>query len=145
MTAQPAHIARVTERDGEALPTIGTGVASAATGRAGASPSILRLVLPYPISANRYWGTRVLPKKGSRRAMAITYVTDEARAYKDDVGRLALMAGPVRVLKIRRAGSALPPMPRYCTSRIGFSSTAIDGHTSSMCEPSTRSLPFSKW
>ncbi len=29
--------------------------------------------------------------------------------------------------------------------RIGFSAVAIVGHTSSMCEPSTRSLPLSKW
>lgn len=54
-----------------------------------------RLVLPYPISANRYWATRVIPAKPPerKRAMAITYVTDEAKAYKQEVGYRALAAG----------------------------------------------------
>jgi crossover junction endodeoxyribonuclease RusA len=78
MTTQAAHIARVTKRDDSDSRN---------------EVHAVRLVLPPAISANRYWGTRVVPKKGQRRAMAITYVTDEARAYKDDVGRLALMAG----------------------------------------------------
>jgi crossover junction endodeoxyribonuclease RusA len=52
------------------------------------------LVLPYPISANRYWATRtVIPKGG--RAMAITYVTPEAKAFKAEVVKLARAAGVV--------------------------------------------------
>ena len=52
------------------------------------------LVLPYPISANRYWATRVItPNKPPRRPMAMTYVTPEAKAYKEEVGKLAKMAG----------------------------------------------------
>lgn len=43
--------------------------------------------LPYPISANRYWATRVVTPKG-KRAMAMTYVTEEARAYKAEVASI---------------------------------------------------------
>lgn len=54
----------------------------------------ITLVLPYPISANRYWATRVItPKGGARRPMALTYVTPEAMAFKQQVGLLAKAAG----------------------------------------------------
>ena len=51
------------------------------------------LVLPYPISANRLWATRVIPKKGPKPAMAITYVTPEGEAYKAQVLAAARAAG----------------------------------------------------
>ncbi|WP_323141301.1 RusA family crossover junction endodeoxyribonuclease [Massilia phyllosphaerae] len=54
---------------------------------------MIRLTLPYPISANRYWATRVIPGKGPRKAQAMTYVTPEAKAYKAEVQRLAMAAG----------------------------------------------------
>jgi len=47
------------------------------------------LVLGYPISANRYWASYV-PKGKSR---AITYVTDEAKAYRRDCQVRAMLAG----------------------------------------------------
>lgn len=53
------------------------------------------LVLPYPVSANRYWATRVVTPKG-KRAMAMTYVTPEAKQYKRDVERIARAAGVLR-------------------------------------------------
>lgn len=53
----------------------------------------VRLVLPYPISANRYWASRVVTPKGQRRPMSITYVTPEAREYRDAVAKLAIAAG----------------------------------------------------
>jgi len=49
------------------------------------------LTLPYPISANRYWATRVVPKKP--KPLAITYVTPEAVEYKRQVGLIAKAAG----------------------------------------------------
>jgi crossover junction endodeoxyribonuclease RusA len=49
----------------------------------------IRLVLGYPISANRYWRSFV-PRGASR---AIVCVSDEAKAYKQDVARLAALAG----------------------------------------------------
>lgn len=54
---------------------------------------MLILTLPYPISANRYWATRVLTPKGTNRAMAMTYVTAEAKHFKTQVQILALEAG----------------------------------------------------
>lgn len=56
-------------------------------------PKPVKLVLPYPISANRYWATRVITPKGSRRAMALTYVTPEAKQYRDECAKLAIAAG----------------------------------------------------
>lgn len=50
------------------------------------------VTLPPAISANRYWAHRVVTPKGGR-AMALTYVTNEARAYRESVGWLVKSAG----------------------------------------------------
>lgn len=53
---------------------------------------MIRLTLPYPISANVYWATRIVkPKVGPARAM--TYVTKEAEEYRQKVGGIARVAG----------------------------------------------------
>lgn len=52
---------------------------------------MITLTLPYPISANRYWQTRVI-RKGAQ-TMAMTYVSAEAKAFKEKVGWLAKAAG----------------------------------------------------
>jgi crossover junction endodeoxyribonuclease RusA len=52
----------------------------------------ITLTLPYPISANRYWATRTVTPKGGK-AMAMTYVTAEAKAFKASVEQLARAAG----------------------------------------------------
>lgn len=54
---------------------------------------MITLTLPYPISANRYWATRTVPAKGARKAMAMTYVTPEAKAYKSTVETICVAAG----------------------------------------------------
>lgn len=54
---------------------------------------MIRLVLPYPISANRYWASRVIRAKATGKWMALTYVTPEAKAYKEDVAKIAHAAG----------------------------------------------------
>jgi len=54
---------------------------------------MITLTLPYPISANRYWATRTIPGKGARKAMAMTYVTPEAKAYKSTVEAICRAAG----------------------------------------------------
>lgn len=61
--------------------------------RAFAEPQPVVLVLPYPISANRYWATRCIRNKKTGQYMAMTYVTAEAKQYKLDVGKRARMAG----------------------------------------------------
>ncbi len=56
------------------------------------------LMLAIPPSANRMWATRVVTPKG-KRPMAVTYVTQEAKLYKDEVARIARKAGvhePIR-------------------------------------------------
>jgi crossover junction endodeoxyribonuclease RusA len=60
------------------------------------SGSVVRLVLPYPVSANAYWGSRVVKSKQTGKQIVVTYVTDEARAYREQVGWCARQAG-VRV------------------------------------------------
>lgn len=64
---------------------------------------MIRLTLPYAISANRYWATRVVPGKGPRKAMAMTYVTPEAKAYKAEVEAICRAAGIVKPLAGRVA------------------------------------------
>lgn len=51
------------------------------------------LTLPYPISANRYWASRVISPKAGGRPQAMTYVTPDARAYKDRVAWMVKAAG----------------------------------------------------
>jgi crossover junction endodeoxyribonuclease RusA len=58
---------------------------------------MLTVTLPYPISANRYWATRVVIPKGGK-PMAMTYVTPEAKRYKETVGWLLQAAGVRRPL-----------------------------------------------
>lgn len=50
---------------------------------------MIRLVLPYPVSANRYWRTVVNKKTGH----AMTFVSQEATSYKSEAGWLAKAAG----------------------------------------------------
>ena len=54
---------------------------------------MIRLVLPYPLSANRYWASTSIPVKGKRKFRAITYVTEAAKEYKETVAKLAMVAG----------------------------------------------------
>lgn len=61
------------------------------------------LALPYPISANRYWATRIISPKGGGRPMAMTYVTPEAKAYKDDVAWRVKAAGILKPIEGRVA------------------------------------------
>lgn len=54
--------------------------------------SEITVTLPYPISANRYWRTRVIkPKAGA--PIVQTYVSAEAKQYKEQVGWLLKSAG----------------------------------------------------
>jgi crossover junction endodeoxyribonuclease RusA len=58
---------------------------------------MIELTLPYPISANRYWRSFV-PKGHSR---AIVTLSDEAKAFKQEVGWLALKAGVRQPIDVR--------------------------------------------
>lgn len=50
---------------------------------------MIELTLPYPLSANRYW--RSFVPRGHARA--IVTLSDEAKAYKQEIGWLAKKAG----------------------------------------------------
>jgi crossover junction endodeoxyribonuclease RusA len=52
---------------------------------------VITLILPYPVSANDYWRTRVIKVKG--RQMPSVYVTEEAREYRRQVAAIAQACG----------------------------------------------------
>ncbi|WP_186260380.1 RusA family crossover junction endodeoxyribonuclease [Burkholderia gladioli] len=53
---------------------------------------MITVTLPYPISANRYWRSRVIkPRSGPE--IVSTYVSTEAKEYKQEVGWLLRAAG----------------------------------------------------
>jgi crossover junction endodeoxyribonuclease RusA len=55
--------------------------------------STVELVLPYPVSANRYWASRIVKSKATGRQIAVAYVTPEAVEYRDHVVGIARAAG----------------------------------------------------
>ncbi len=69
---------------------------------------MIHLTLPYPISSNRYWAVRVIPRKP--KPLAITYVTEDAKAYKAAVGQLAKAAG-IRAPSTGRVGLYIKLFP----------------------------------
>lgn len=62
---------------------------------------MITLTLPYPISANRYWGERIVPARNGKPAFVHRYVTPEARAYREQVAWHAKAAGVRQPLKGR--------------------------------------------
>ena len=54
---------------------------------------MIHLILPYPISSNRYWRSFAIKRKGATHHSPVVTVTDEAKAYKSEVGWLAKAAG----------------------------------------------------
>lgn len=63
----------------------------------------ITVTLPYPPSANRYWRTRVITPKGGRDPIVSTYVSAEAKQFKESVGWLLRNAGVRRPLQGRVA------------------------------------------
>lgn len=74
---------------------------------------MIRLTLPYPISANRYWRTRVV-KSNDGTSFVSTYVSSEAKAFKEAVGWHAKAAGVLRPIegRIEIAYSLHPKLPQ---------------------------------
>ncbi len=62
---------------------------------------LIQITLPPPISANRYWAHRVLKSKETGKWMAMTYVTTEAKQYKQAVAWLLRAAGVREAMKGR--------------------------------------------
>lgn len=53
----------------------------------------MKLTLPYPVSANRYWVTFPYIDRETRKPKAVTVPSAEAKAYKQEVGWRAKAAG----------------------------------------------------
>ncbi|TAK84323.1 MAG: RusA family crossover junction endodeoxyribonuclease [Betaproteobacteria bacterium] len=53
----------------------------------------MKLVLAYPVSANRYWRTFAYLAKATRKPSAVTVPSEEAKAYKEECGWRAKAAG----------------------------------------------------
>lgn len=53
----------------------------------------MKLILPYPVSANRYWRTFAYNAKATKKAKAVTVPSEEAKSYKAECGWLAKAAG----------------------------------------------------
>lgn len=54
---------------------------------------MIRLTFPIPISANAYWGTRMVRNKATGKQMPMLYVTKEAVEYKREVADYARAVG----------------------------------------------------
>lgn len=53
----------------------------------------MKLTLPYPVSANRYWRSFAYTDRATRKPRSVTVPSDEAKAYKHAVGWIAKQAG----------------------------------------------------
>lgn len=71
--------------------------------------SPVTLTLPYPVSANRYWQSRIVTPRGGK-PFVTTYVTAEAKQYKESVAWLARSAG-IRQPIVGRVATVLELYP----------------------------------
>lgn len=85
------------------------------------------LTLPYPISANRYWASRTVTPRG-KPAFTSTYVTPEAKAYKAQVQKLALVAGVRKPIagRVRVEFTLYPNRPQDWQKRMRKDGAAWD-------------------
>lgn len=87
----------------------------------------MKLTLPYPPSANDYWRTAVITPPGEH-PRAVTYVSEDAKAYKREVLRrncqLEPLRGPVRftatVYRPRKVGDLLNRDKVLCDALEGI-------------------------
>ncbi|MFY3127614.1 RusA family crossover junction endodeoxyribonuclease [Achromobacter xylosoxidans] len=91
-----------------------------------AARSVL-LTLPYPISANRYWASRTVTPRG-KPAFTSTYVTPEAKDYKAQVQKLALVAGVRKPIagRVRVEFTLYPNRPQDWQKRMRKDGAAWD-------------------
>lgn len=87
----------------------------------------MKVILPYPVSANRYWRTVVAHRRdGPKKPRALTFVSDEAKAYKTEcawrakAAGLKPLAGPME-LRVR-----LVPANRVCMDLDNALKVTID-------------------
>ena len=90
-------------------------------------PAAYTLTLPYPISANRYWASRTVTPRGGK-SFTTTYVTPEAKAYKAQVQKLALVAGVRKPIagRVRVEFTLYPNRPQDWQKRMRKEGAAWD-------------------
>jgi len=90
-------------------------------------PTAYTLTLPYPISANRYWASRTVTPRGGK-SFTTTYVTPEAKAYKAQVQKLALVAGVRKPIagRVRVELTLYPNRPQDWKTRMRKAGAAWD-------------------
>lgn len=78
-----------------------------------ASEVVAILKLPYPISANRYWASRVIKAKATGKWLSMTYVTPEAKEYRERCKAIAMASGIKTLLtgRIRLTAQLYPSRP----------------------------------
>lgn len=123
-TSDPAKI-NIDAADPWARPEVADFRNSERSG-SGAAHSVL-LTLPYPISANRYWASRTVTPRG-KPAFTSTYVTPEAKAYKAQVQKLALVAGVRKPIagRVRVEFTLYPNRPQDWQKRMRKDGAAWD-------------------
>lgn len=88
----------------------------------------MKLILPYPVSANRYWRSVVVQRRdGPKKPRAVTFVSEEAKAYKEECAWRAKSAGcraPISGLVELRI--ALVPKNRVCMDLDNALKVTID-------------------
>lgn len=88
----------------------------------------MKLVLPYPVSANRYWRSVVVQRRdGPKKPRAVTFVSEEAKAYKQECAWRAKAAG----CRVPEQGAvelriALVPKNRVCMDLDNALKVTID-------------------
>lgn len=103
------------------------GGAGAAADSFARAPGSHTLTLPYPISANRYWASRTVTPRGGK-SFTTTYVTPEAKAYKAQVQKLALVAGVRKPIagRVRVEFTLYPNRPQDWQKRMRKDGAAWD-------------------
>ena len=89
---------------------------------------MIRLCLPYPISAYRYWATSVMRVKATGTWRAMTYVTPEAKAFKERVRWIARAQGIHEPIKgrVELAYRLHPQLPQDWQRRMRLAPFAWD-------------------
>lgn len=77
------------------------------------------LVLPYPVSGNAYWASRIVTSKQTKRAMALYYRTHEADAFIKVCQQVAVAANIVEPLtgRLELAYRLYPQRPQDWATR----------------------------
>lgn len=88
---------------------------------------MVKLVLPYPVSANRYWRSVVVQRRdGPQKPRAVTFVSEEAKAYKQECGWRAKAAGCKPASGLIELRIALVPKNRVCMDLDNALKVTID-------------------